>query len=582
MRHSGRAAPGPATGPVPPPSARPRTGLARLLCGIAILLATAATAHAASTVSVPFGGGLRKESAIVIARSAARLAALREGVPLLREGSAASFAALAAHDPQRRLAVASAALTTRVIASRVEGYPPEVRVAVTVEAVPPAVPLSAVAPAVSSPGAGGAPNTTAPDISDKDTSGPNPSGKDTSDESSTDALLADAPPPTQDAGFDLVRAVLRNESLLELHEEVLRREAALTEEALDAAQATARHVARHGGDDESPFAQRLGALARSLEALELYRACLSGTAPDGDIPAGDTTAGKASGTPLATQAAPGGWGLAPAAMLRHMRRAVSLDTRNPLLWNALGEALLLLDRPQDAMEAQDRALRLSPGFARALLARAVCHLRLQMPALAVEDASAAIRLRPDVAANWRVRGAAWQVRGEPGPMCDDFYRACALGDCEGLSLARGRGQCRPTPGGTIAPRADDDSSGSGAQNGHNGQDRQDRQDRQDGGTGPSGTSSDAAPVTAVGIAPDATPDGAPGATLNVPQDAALFNEHVPHDFPSAMTPPPATNGTAGTGETGETGGAGETGRDAGRAASLYELPDDSPAPRTLP
>lgn len=66
MRHSGRAAPGLATGPVPPPSARLRTGLAPLLCGIAILLATAATAHAASTVTVPFGGGLRKESATVI------------------------------------------------------------------------------------------------------------------------------------------------------------------------------------------------------------------------------------------------------------------------------------------------------------------------------------------------------------------------------------------------------------------------------------------------------------------------------------------------------------------------------------
>ncbi|RXF74852.1 tetratricopeptide repeat protein, partial [Desulfovibrio sp. DS-1] len=388
MRHSGRAAPGLATGPVPPPSARLRTGLAPLLCGIAILLATAATAHAASTVTVPFGGGLRKESAIVIARSAARRAALREGVPALLEGSAASFAALAAHDPQRRLAVTSAVLTTRVTAVTVEGYPPEVRVAVTVQADPPAYAEPAANPPRPEAAAGnGTPDT-----------------------------AASAPLPTT---ADAVRAVLRNDPLLELHEEVLRREAALTEEALDAAQATARHVARHGGEDESPFAQRLGALARSLEALDLYRACLSGIAADAD--GTDGTGGQAhgraaaSGKPVARttdltggqtdsqtgglthgqaangQPSPavstmvafvGGWGLAPEAMLRHMRRAVSLDTRNPLLWNALGEALLLLDRPQDAMEAQDRALKLSPGFARALHARAVCHLRLQMPALA--------------------------------------------------------------------------------------------------------------------------------------------------------------------------------------------------------
>ncbi|MEG6504555.1 tetratricopeptide repeat protein [Nitratidesulfovibrio sp. 1201_IL3209] len=493
MRHSGRAAPGLSTGPAPPPSARPRAGLARLLCGIAILLATAATAHAASTVTVPFGGGLRKESALVIARSAARLAALREGVPLLREGAAASFAALAAHDPQRRLAVASAVLATRVTATRVEGYPPEVRVAVTVQAAPPSGMASGYAAAA---GSGDA------------TSSP-----------------AD--------GSDLVRAVLRNESLLELHEEMLRREAALTEEALDAAQATARHVARHGGDDESPFAQRLGALARSLEALELYRACLTGIPAEGEAQDGG---GAAVPAPQAANGAGNGWGLAPEAVLRHMRRAVTLDARNPLLWNALGEALLLLDRPQDAMEAQDRALRLSPGFARALHARAVCHLRLQMPALAVEDASAAIRLRPDVAAHWRVRGAAWQVRGEPGPMCDDFYRACALGDCEGLRLARGRGQCRPP---TDETDQTDGADGAGAFIGH-------------------------------------VPPGEKPAMLQPsPQDGAS----------GAMGAPDTTDTTSNPGQGDTSTGNGvpqDTGRDAGRKASLYELPDDSPAPRTLP
>lgn len=550
MRHSGRAAPGLATGPVPPPSARLRTGFAPLLCGIAILLATAATAHAASTVTVPFGGGLRKESATVIARSAARLAALRDGMPALLEGSAASFATLAAHDPQRRLAVASAVLTTRVTAVTVEGYPPEVRVAVTVQADPPVH----AEPAATAPRSEAAAGDDAPDTT---------------------------------ATADAVRTVLRNDPLLELHEEVLRREAALTEEALDAAQATARHVARHGGEDESPFAQRLGALARSLEALDLYRACLSGIPAGTDMAVGRTngrdpvggqtvgqTAGQVAGQTAgqsAGQAADGlpspavstmgatvgGWGLAPEAMLRHMRRAVSLDARNPLLWNALGEALLLLDRPQDAMEAQDRALKLSPGFARALHARAVCHLRLQMPALAVADASAAIRLRPDVAANWRVRGAAWQVRGEPGPMCDDFYRACALGDCEGLGLARGRGQCRPATDATAAPRADDGANGHGGQAGHNGHN----------GTG--------------AAASTATVESTPDAPRSAPQDAALFNEPVPVDSPPATTPPPAINGTGGTDATSRDARTGAP-RDAGRDASLYELPDDSPAPRTLP
>lgn len=418
MRPPEERAPRPPKTPAPFSYPRPGGGRVRLLCGVAILLATAASAHAGSTVTTPFGGGLRKESAIVIARSAARLAALRQGAPLLWEGSAASFAALAAHDPQRRLAVASAVLSTRVTATRVVGYPPEVAVAVTVQAVTP-------------------PDMTPANAAPKPATGEG-AGKD-----GTDTARA----ATEDAASRLVRTVLRNEALLELHEEVLRHEAALTKEALDASRATARHVTRHGGDDESPFAPRLDALTRSLEALELYRACLSGIPADGPATGDD---GAADPLPGAVVGAEKGWGLAPETMLRHMRRAVSLDARNPLLWNALGEALLLLDRPQDAMAAQDRALKLSPGFARALYARAVCHLRLQMPALAVTDASAAIRLRPDVAAHWRVRGAAWQVRGESGPMCDDFYHACALGDCEGLRLARGRGLCLPPADGTDA------------------------------------------------------------------------------------------------------------------------------------
>jgi len=527
--------PGRASGPATPPSARLRAGLPALLCGIAILLATAATAHAASTVTAPFGGGLRKESAIVIARSAARLAALREGVaPLLEGSAAASFATLAAHDPQRRLAVASAVLVTRVTDTRVHGYPPEVRVAVTVQAALPDAP----APAPSS----GLSSERSPEISNV-----TPPGE---------------IPHLSPAGAERVRAVLRDEALLELHEDVLRREAALTEEALDAAQATARHVARHGGEGESPFAQRLGALARSLEALELYRACLSG------LPAGGDTADKGD-TPPQHAAADngigsgwGGWGAPPEAMLRHMRRAVALDARNPLLWNALGEALLLLDRPQDAMEAQDRALKLSPGFARALHARAVCHLRLQMPALAVEDASAAIRLRPDVAAHWRVRGAAWLVRGEPGPMCDDFYRACALGDCEGLRLARGRGQCRPPAGGngTDAPLP------------------------------PPGK--DALPAATVNAAPAPNVAAPPQGAADVdgdddPLQSPAYNEHVPPGEKPATMQAPARDGDGAAKDAArDAGAASGPGRqpesDAGRKASLYELPDDSPAPRAQP
>lgn len=81
--------------------------------------------------------------------------------------------------------------------------------------------------------------------------------------------------------------------------------------------------------------------------------------------------------------------------------------------------------------------------ARALYLRALALLRTGRPALAEEDLDGALLLAPDRGELWLARGAARQVRERFGLMCDDYYRACALGRCDGLAAARGQGRCLP-------------------------------------------------------------------------------------------------------------------------------------------
>ena len=153
----------------------------------------------------------------------------------------------------------------------------------------------------------------------------------------------------------------------------------------------------------------------------------------------------------------------PLAVVRLVQAAVELDPRNPLLWAVLGEVQLQLDQPQNALESLNTALREAPDMSRALYARGLGHLRLQQPALAEVDLSAALRGNPDNAGWLRARGAVRMVREDIAGMCEDFERACALGDCEGLAASRKRGHCLPVPareagGASFLPEAEASSS----------------------------------------------------------------------------------------------------------------------------
>lgn len=211
-----------------------------------------------------------------------------------------------------------------------------------------------------------------------------------------------------------LRAALRAPEKLELREGILLHTRENLLEARQLALDAARHRQKAGTESESPYDRRFAALARTLRSLDTLERALSYL--------------------------DGVW-RHPIILAADMRQVVEASPEMPLGWTFLGEALLQLDRPQDAVEALDRALALPDAPVRARLVRGIANLRLDLTALAVDDLSRVLREAPRLAPAWRARGAARMMRREYGPMCEDFIQACNLGDCEGLASARDAGHC---------------------------------------------------------------------------------------------------------------------------------------------
>lgn len=136
------------------------------------------------------------------------------------------------------------------------------------------------------------------------------------------------------------------------------------------------------------------------------------------------------------------WAEPERARLR-LAQAQAQAPDNPLLLTALAESYLQLDRPVLALEYAGRALVQMPDFARAHDVKGAALLRQRLPALAAESFSRAVSLAPRNPAYLMHRASAYLVQEEKEGMCEDFAKACGLGDCEGLLWARSTDLCLP-------------------------------------------------------------------------------------------------------------------------------------------
>lgn len=93
--------------------------------------------------------------------------------------------------------------------------------------------------------------------------------------------------------------------------------------------------------------------------------------------------------------------------------------------------------PKKAIEYLSNAVRLQPYDAIAYNNRGLAYADLGEYQSAIEDYNQAIRLKPDYANPYNNRGTIYLNQGNNELGCLDGKKACALGDCKLLKIAKG-------------------------------------------------------------------------------------------------------------------------------------------------
>jgi tetratricopeptide (TPR) repeat protein len=95
-----------------------------------------------------------------------------------------------------------------------------------------------------------------------------------------------------------------------------------------------------------------------------------------------------------------------------------------------------------AIENYNKAIQIQPERIDFYNGRGYAYANLNKYQIAIEDFNTAIRLKPDFAESYKYRGFAYLRQGNNELGCLDAHRACDLGDCELLELAKRKGICR--------------------------------------------------------------------------------------------------------------------------------------------
>ncbi len=111
-------------------------------------------------------------------------------------------------------------------------------------------------------------------------------------------------------------------------------------------------------------------------------------------------------------------------------------------YNNRGYAYVALGQYQRAIEDYNEAIRLQPDYTLAYNNRGIAYDKLGQHQRAFENYNKAIRLQPDDAKAYNNRGYAYLLQGNNKLGCRDVQKACAMGVCNALERARGRGLCR--------------------------------------------------------------------------------------------------------------------------------------------
>lgn len=122
--------------------------------------------------------------------------------------------------------------------------------------------------------------------------------------------------------------------------------------------------------------------------------------------------------------------------------AIELDPLYATAYGNRGIAYSKLGNYEKAIEDYNKAIELYPGYAKAYFNRGFTYSKLQEYKKALDDYNQAIKLNPENANAYVLRGVVYSNLGDIESACADQKKACELGLCEGLEIARQKGLCK--------------------------------------------------------------------------------------------------------------------------------------------
>ena len=128
--------------------------------------------------------------------------------------------------------------------------------------------------------------------------------------------------------------------------------------------------------------------------------------------------------------------------IEDFNEAIRLKPDYAPAYNNRGVAYFGLGQHQRAIDDFNEAIRLKPDDFLAYAKREASYYRLGKLQRAIENFNEVIHLQPDNVSAYENRGSIYFMQGNKNLGCRDAQKACSLGDCEFLEMAKDRLLCR--------------------------------------------------------------------------------------------------------------------------------------------
>jgi Tfp pilus assembly protein PilF len=125
----------------------------------------------------------------------------------------------------------------------------------------------------------------------------------------------------------------------------------------------------------------------------------------------------------------------------HYNKAIRITPDCAGFYSNRGLAYAKLGRHKRAIEDYNQAICITPDYADAYNNRGIAYYKLGHYQRAIEDFNETTRLKPDDAGAYNNRGYVYLMQGNKKLLCSDAQKACELGICNVLEMAKAKGLC---------------------------------------------------------------------------------------------------------------------------------------------